>query len=200
MAIDPSNGKEILDATQTLVINAAENAAQLIENTAEELHGYEEFYQSPEFWVAVSFVLAVGLLLKPVGKLLRQMLIKRIDTITSRITEAADLKDDAQKLLVDYEQKYLQAEKEAKNILRKSKKEVELIKEESLNRLKEDMAVKTKEAESRITAAQDEALKEISALASELTIKTVKQAVIDNLDTKTQDRLIDNSIRILEKI
>ena len=195
------SGKEIIDAAQNAVMQAADDVSGIIENTAEQLHGHEEiFYQSAEFWVGVAFVLVVLLLAGPVGRLVRSMLNKRIDNITKRIHDAAELRDEAQKLLADYEKKFLNADKEAQAILNKSQKEIEYLKKENLAKLEEEMKIKEKEAEDRITASKEKAAREISDLTSELTIKTVKAAIVKNLDAKTQNKLIDDSISLITRL
>ena len=196
-----NSGKEIIDAAQTAVMRAADDVSGIIENTAEQLHGHEEiFYQSAEFWVGVAFVLVVLLLAGPIGRLVRSMLNKRIDSITKRIHDAAELRDEAQKLLADYEKKFLNADKEAQAILNKSQKEIEYFKKENLAKLEEEMKIKEKEAEDRITASKEKAAREISDLTSELTIKTVKAAIVKNLDAKTQNKLIDDSISLITRL
>lgn len=196
-----NSGKEIIDAAQNAVMQAADDVSGIIENTAEQLHGHEEiFYQSAEFWVGVAFVLVVLLLAGPVGRLVRSMLNKRIDNITKRIHDAGELRDEAQKLLADYEKKFLNADKEAQAILNKSQKEIEYLKKENLAKLEEEMKIKEKEAEDRITASKEKAAREISDLTSELTIKTVKAAIVKNLDAKTQNKLIDDSISLITRL
>ncbi len=196
-----NSGKEIIDAAQNAVMQAADDVSGIIENTAEQLHGHEEiFYQSAEFWVGVAFVLVVLLLAGPIGRLVRSMLNKRIDSITKRIHDAAELRDEAQKLLADYEKKFLNADKEAQAILNKSQKEIEYFKKENLAKLEEEMKIKEKEAEDRITASKEKAAREISDLTSELTIKTVKAAIVKNLDAKTQNKLIDDSINLITRL
>lgn len=196
-----NSGKEIIDAAQNAVMQAADDVSGIIENTAEQLHGHEEiFYQSAEFWVGVAFVLVVLLLAGPIGRLVRSMLNKRIDSITKRIHDAAELRDEAQKLLADYEKKFLNADKEAQAILNKSQKEIEYFKKENLAKLEEEMKIKEKEAEDRIIASKEKAAREISDLTSELTIKTVKAAIVKNLDAKTQNKLIDDSISLITRL
>lgn len=196
-----NSGKEIIDAAQNAVMQAADDVSGIIENTAEQLRGHEEiFYQSAEFWVGVAFVLVVLLLAGSIGRLVRSMLNKRIDNITKRIHDAAELRDEAQKLLADYEKKFLNADKEAQAILNKSQKEIEYFKKENLAKLEEEMKIKEKEAEDRITASKEKAAREISDLTSELTIKTVKAAIVKNLDAKTQNKLIDDSISLITRL
>ncbi len=195
MALEQATtGKELIEATQNAVIETADSIAGLIETTAHDIHGQEAFYEHPTFWVAVSFVLVILVLGRPVGKLVKKMLEKRIENIINRISEAANLKDDAQKLLVEYERKFVNAEIEAGKILQRSQKEIELLKKEKLDKLKNDMAIKEKEAENRLTAARNEAMSEIAGLTSELTVKAVRKVISDKLSEKTQNELIEQSI------
>lgn len=196
-----TNSKEIIDATQSAVMNAAGDVAQVVETVGQEISGHgEAFYQGPEFWVGLAFVTVVLLLARPVGKILNIMLNKRIDNIAKRINEVQKLNEDAQQLLAEYEKKYLNAEKEAKAILRKSEKEIELLKETRLQKLEQEVTIKQKEAEARIRTAQDNALREITNLTSEMTIEVLKKALTDNLSHKTQEQLIDESIEAIAKL
>lgn len=189
---------EIIDATQNAVLNAAETVADVIETTAQEIGGHEEvFYQSAEFWVAMSFVLVVVGLARPIGKVLHSLLQKRGENIAERISSAATLKEDAQKLLAQYEKKYREAEQEAQEILSRSEKEINFFKKESMSKLEAEMANKERDAKARIAAAQDKAVKEISAMTSEVTIKAVKDVLRRQLTEKEIDRLIDESIDII---
>lgn len=202
MAVEAATpGKEIIDATQNAVIEAAENVANIIDNTAAELDGHHEvFYQSAEFWVAMAFVLVVAALARPIGRTVVALLKKRIARIIARIREASALQEDAQKLLADYEKKFLNAESEAAAILKKAEKEVDYFKTESLSKLEQDMRQKEKDAEDRLTSAKEKASQEIVSLTSELTIKAVKKAVAKHLDKAAQSKLIDNSIALLSKL
>lgn len=193
--------REIIDATQDAVLNAAGNVAAAIENTAHEISGHGEiFYQSAEFWVAVSFVLVVVALARPVGKALYSMLKKRGENIAERIHSAAELKEEAQKLLAQYEKQYRLAQQEAKEILAKSEREVNILKNDSLSKMEYDMAVKEADAKARIATAQQDAVKEISAAAAERAVAVVRAALLKGLDDKAQDKLIDQSIEELTRL
>ena len=192
-----NKNSNIIDTAQNAVMDAADNVSEIIGH----IDGHDKvFYQSAEFWVGVAFVLVVVLLAKPIGGLVKSMLNKRIDGIAKRIQDAARLRDDAQKLLADYEKKFLNADKEAEAILAKSQREIEYFKKENLSKLEAEMKLKEKDAEDRIKAAKEKAAKEISDLTSELTIQTVKTAIMKKLDTKTQDKLIDDSISLITKL
>ena len=65
--------KDIIDATQDAVLNAASTVVEVLETTANELNVHSEsFYLTAEFWVAVAFILAVMAIAKPVGLALKK--------------------------------------------------------------------------------------------------------------------------------
>lgn len=55
------NNREILDATQNAVIDAAGSVVQVVENVEHEISGHGgAFYENPEFWVAGCFRVGGG--------------------------------------------------------------------------------------------------------------------------------------------
>ena len=196
-----STGKELLEATQNAVMEAAQNVSNMIGQTTHEIEGHNEaFYMGAEFWVAAAFVLVVVALAQPVGKTIAFMLRKRISNIINRIDEASQLQVDAQKLLAEYQRKFLNAQDEANEILKKAQKEVEYVKTESLSKLEQEMKIKTNEADEKLNSAKEKAAQEITTLTSELTIKAVRQTIFNKLGKSEKSKLIDNSIALLEKL
>lgn len=196
-----ATGKEIIDATQSAVINAAANVGEIIENTKHVASGHEgPFYLAPEFWVGMAFLVVIFLLFKPIISVAGDLIQKRIEKIRTRIDESSALLNDAQRLLADYERKYHNAKKEAKIILDKSQKNIAYIKSESLRKLEQDMQSKEKDAHDRINSSKENLDQELTDLTTLYTMQTVRQAIMDNLSTKTQDKLIDNSIAALKNI
>ena len=184
---------EELDMIQNTLADTADAAVAAVENAA---HHYGAFYENPEFWVGVAFVLVVILLARPVSRMVRTMLEKRIDGIARRINE---LKDDAQKLWVEYEKKFLNAPNEAYEILKKSENEMEQLKDERIRRLEEEIKARENDAQNRIATAEQEAVREIRICGSELSIRAVKKILAEKLDETAQDQLIDRSIELLKK-
>lgn len=163
-------------------------------------HEYAHFYDNPVFWVAVSFILVVCLLFKPLSKFAKNALQARVDRIIKNINDAANLKDDAQKLLADYERKFLNVDDEVQAILLKSQKEIEDFKQESLKKLEFEMKLREREVEERLNAAQHEAVQQIVVGATDVTMKTIKQILAQNLNAKNQDLLIEKSINSISKM
>ena len=190
-------GNDFIKATQGAVLDAV----SVIETKAHELssHHNEPFYLSAEFWVAMSFVLTVAVLFGPVGKLFVKGMKNRAKIISKRIADAVNLKEEAQKMLSEYERKFRGAEKEAKDILLRSEREIEMIKKEALAKLDAEMLAKEAEAKVRLKTAEENASKEISSKTAEITMAVVKTILKDSLDNKALDQLIDRSINELEK-
>ncbi|MBR2923344.1 MAG: hypothetical protein IKC10_08550 [Alphaproteobacteria bacterium] len=188
---------EFLNATQGAVLDAV----NVIEAKAHELslHHNEPFYLSAEFWVAMSFVLTVAVLFVPVGKIFVKGMKNRAKAISKRIADAVNLKEDAQKMLADYERKLRGAEKEAKDILQRSEREIEMIKKEALAKLDAELSAKEAEATMRLKTAEENASKEISSKTADVTMAVVKTILKDSLDNEALDQLIDRSIDELEK-
>ena len=199
VTIQETDSQELMEAAEVTLNAVNESVAAVIEN-AVDAHHYGAFYENPEFWVGAAFVLVVVCLFKPIGKLLNAMLNKRIDMIANRITEARQLSEDAQKMLAEYEKKFLNAEKEAKAILRKSEKEIEFLKDERLKKMEAELQIKQKEAEQRINTAQENAMKEITEKTSDLTINAIKEVLLQKLDKSMQSKLIDESIAAIAKM
>ena len=193
--------KEIIDATQDAVLNAATNVVNVIETTANELSGHNEpIYLTAEFWVAMAFVLAVVALVRPVGRMFAKMLRTRAKNISKKISEAVELKEEAQKLLAEYERKYRGAKKEAAEIVARSEREIEMIKRDALAKLETDMAIKERDATARLKNAESEATKEIVEKTTDVTLSAVKKILNDSLDDKALSQLIDVSIENLKKM
>ncbi|MDE2447155.1 MAG: F0F1 ATP synthase subunit B, partial [Alphaproteobacteria bacterium] len=71
----------------------------------------------------------------------------RADLIAKELADARKLREDAEKLLADYKQKRLDAEKEAANIIAQAKTDAAAYAEEARKKLTETIARRTKQAE-----------------------------------------------------
>ena len=183
-------------------IQSIASEIQDLDNAADfTLNHNGPFYLEAEFWVSVAFVLVVVFLAKPVAKALKAFLIKHRDEVVSQIGQAEKLRDDAQILLAQYEKKFLNAQNEAQAILDKSTKEIELVKENTLNQLENDLNTRRKEVEYKIVAETEKYHREIKELIGNRTVSLVKDKLGTMLDNNKHSILIDASIeRILKKL
>lgn len=156
--------------------------------------GEEIFYKSAEFWVGFAFILVVVFLFKPLKKAIKSMLLKRRGEIIDQISQAEQLRDDAQKLLAQYEKKFLHAKDEADEILKRSEKEIETLKNEELQKLEQDLEIRRKEVENSINLSIEKVKNEINQKIAELTMQKVKNHIYSDLSEKDHEVIIDKSL------
>ena len=155
------------------------------------------------FWVAISFVLFLILMLyKKVPKFVLNQIDIKISELKNKIDEAENLKSNSEKLLSNVQGKLEKSEKDRTEILRKAQKISEdeiVITTEKMQRSLEN---KETAAFNKIKQAKNDAISQIKKEATEIAIETVKKVIIENLDVKKQEEInllkLKNSIRKLE--
>src|SRR5438128_2722939 len=91
-----------------------------------------------ETWVAVGFVIFVGILIYVgVPKMIIGSLDERARRVQAELDEARRLKDEAQKLLAEYQGKQKQAEQEAAGIIEGAKAEAGRIAADAKTKMEE---------------------------------------------------------------
>ena len=151
------------------------------------------------FFVALSFVLFVVFVIW-VG--LPSTIIKSLDDrseqIKKELDEARILHEEAQKLLATEKRKLEQCDAEVEDILKQASEQAALITEKSNKLLKEEIQRKQKQADLKIAQARDEAVREVKAKASELSLIIAKEYLKENIDDNVASDLIDKSISDLK--
>ncbi|MGB6924414.1 MAG: ATP F0F1 synthase subunit B, partial [Methyloceanibacter sp.] len=121
-----------------------------------------EFMYEPEFWVAVSFFLFVGLVLYlGVHRKIATALDARAALIAKELEEARRLRDEAEKVLADYRRKQSEAVAETKDIVDLAVKEAEALAAETRQSVKEHFDRRMKLAEDKIGRAEEDAIREV---------------------------------------
>jgi F-type H+-transporting ATPase subunit b len=151
-----------------------------------------------EFWVAVAFFLFVGLLvyLKVPG-MIAGALDERADAIRKELDEARRLREDAQDLLADYQQKQRRADEEAKAIVQQAEVEAQAIKEQSEKALKESIERRSRIAEEKIARAEAQALSEVRGAVIEAATSAAEKVLAGKVKGDAANGLVDQSIRDL---
>ena len=152
-----------------------------------------------EFWVAIAFLLFVGVL----GYFgVHRMLIKGIDgrrdLIKAELDEARRLKAEAEALLAQYRRKQHEAEQEAQAIVAGAKAEAERLAAEAETKLEEFVARRTKMAESKIAQAEAQALADVRSAAAEAAVAAAETILTHTVKDKVADDLISKGIADLK--
>jgi F-type H+-transporting ATPase subunit b len=153
------------------------------------------FLAEPETWVAVGFLIFVGVLIYiGVPKMLTDALDARGKRVQADLDEARRLKEEAQKLLVEYKAKRREADEEAAAIIEGAKAEAERIADESKVRMEEFVARRTKMAETKIAQAEAQAVADVRAAAAEAAVTAAEKILSDSVKGKVADDLIGRGI------
>ena len=149
----------------------------------------------PEFWVAVAFVLFVGVLIYVgVHKKLIEALDHRSNRIQTELDEARRLRDEAGKLLAEYQRKQREAEREAEAIVADARAEAGRVAAEARVKMEEFVARRTKLAETKITQAEAQALADVRAAAADAAVTAAEKILRDTAKGKIADDLIAQGI------
>jgi F-type H+-transporting ATPase subunit b len=152
-----------------------------------------------EFWVAVSFFAFLLIVLYyKVPSMITKILDERAESIRKDIDEARRLREDAQKLLADYQQKHRSAGLEAEAIVEEARREAEAFAQETRAGLKDTLERRTKLAEDKIARAEAQAVDEVRAAAVEMAIAAAEKILRERAAGAAGTALIDQGIRDLK--
>jgi F-type H+-transporting ATPase subunit b len=156
-------------------------------------------FEDPEFWVALAFVIFVGVLVKfGVPKMALSALDARGDRIKQALDEAHRLRSEAQAVLAQYQQKRAEAEKEAQAIIVSARVEAERLAGEAKGKVEEFIARRTKMAESKIAQAEAQALADVRAAAADAAVAAAEKVLVQTTHGAAAESLIAKGISDLK--
>jgi len=125
----------------------------------------------PEFYILLATLIVLGFGWKAgafsgIGKALDA----RGETIRKELEQARALREEAQKLLAEYQKKQKEAEAEAGAIIAAAKVEAERFKAEQIAKVQDFVARRTKLAEQKIAQAEASAVSEVRSAAADTAI------------------------------
>ena len=158
-----------------------------------------DFLNTPEFWVAVSFVLfVVGVLYLGAHKKIAAALDARSESIAKEIDEAKHLREEAEKVLADYRRKQGNAAKETQAIIDQASREAETLAAETSRSMKEQFERRMKLAEEKIGRAESDALRDVRAAAADAAVAAAQTVIADKLTPETADKLVKQGVDALK--
>jgi F-type H+-transporting ATPase subunit b len=154
-----------------------------------------EFLSTPEFWVAVSFFLFLGLLYYfGVHKKVAALLDARAESIAKELAEAKKLREEAEKVLGDYQRRQKEAVGEAQGIVDLAAREAEEFARETRRSVKEHFERRMKIAEEKIARAEADAVREVRGAAVDAAVGAAQMLIKDKLTPDLAQKLVADSI------
>jgi F-type H+-transporting ATPase subunit b len=155
-----------------------------------------EILAEPETWVAIAFVIFVGILVRlGVPGMIVKTLDDRSACIKAELDEAARLRQEAEAVLAQYRRKQKEAESEAEAIILNACGEAERLAAEARANVEDFVARRTKMAETKIAQAEAQALADVRSAAVDAAVAVAEKILIDTTRGGTAEALIAAGIR-----
>jgi len=160
-----------------------------------------EFFSQPASWTLVAFIIfvAIAIYLKApsmIGKLLDE----QIERVKKELSDAIELKEEANTLLAEYERKKEDAEREAEIIIANAKERAKNYEQSAL--AKSEEIIKRQEAQSieKINQAEIQAMSKIRKSIIEKSIDSAEKLVSEKISSKKSDQIFTDSLKDLDKL
>ncbi len=152
------------------------------------------------FWAFAAFTIffVVLFLLKVPGTIL-SALDARGAAIAKELHDARRLREEAEKLLADYDAKRAAAETEAKAIVASAKEQAAAVAEETRQSMMAAMARREKQADDRIASAGTKAADEVRAAAAEAAIAAAERLIRERMNDGAQAGLVAEGVSEMTK-
>ena len=158
-----------------------------------------ETFQTPEFWVAIGFLILLAIVFKTALKSITTHLDGRANKIQETLDEAEKLREEAQHLLADYQRKQREASKEVEAIIADARSKTETMISESEEVLQKSIERREQLAKEKIVQAEADAISAVRNYAIDIAIEASEKLMITKLGQNRSDSLIDKSIEELAK-
>ena len=152
-------------------------------------------FTQPETWVAIAFIILLVLLAYlGIHKTVLTALDHRSERIKAELDDARRLKEEAAKLLGEYQTRRASAEREAEEIVANAKAEAERIATEAKAKMEDFVARRTKTAEGKIALAEAQALADVRAAAANAAVEAASTILSQSVKGSVADDLLAKGI------
>ncbi len=149
-------------------------------------------------WSVITFLILVAMLYKFAFNPLMRLQKARQDEIHQAITDAENLRDEAQGLLASYKQQLAEARQEAEAIVDRARKAGESTKAEVLEEARVQSEATLAKARQQIERDTNQALQAIREEVADLTVAATEKVARTSLSEKDQLRLIQEAINEID--
>jgi F-type H+-transporting ATPase subunit b len=157
----------------------------------------EAFWQTPEFWVTVAFVILLALAGRAVLRTITTGLDARAEAIRLRVAEAERLRDEALELLASYQRKQRDAAQEAEGMVARAREEADRLAARAAESLEQSLKRREQLAMDRIAQAEASATQEIRDAAVDIAMEATRRVLTEKLSAEKAESLIDEAIKAL---
>lgn len=151
-------------------------------------------YFDESAWVALGFVIFIAIIWRKVASALAKLLDNRTQKIRSELSEAENLRIEAEAELKKFKTLQDEAIKDAKQIVADAKLAADRIRETAVEKAEESIKRREAQAKAKIAAAEAAVINELRTKATDLAISTSKEVLAAELDAELGASMIDDSL------
>ena len=160
-----------------------------------------EFFSQPASWTLVAFIIFVGIgLYLKAPKMITNLLDEQIQRVKKELSDAIELKEEANTLLAEYQRKKEDALKEADNIIANAKERAQIYEQAALTKSEE--IIKRQEAQSieKINQAELQAMSKIQQTIVEQSINAAEKLVSEKISVEKSEQIFAESLKDIDKL
>lgn len=146
-------------------------------------------------WAAIALLIFIGIAIYiKAPAMMAKALDARGERIRNELADARRLREEAQALLAEYQNKRKEAEQEAEAIVEAAKKEAATFAENARKSTEDYVARRAAVAEQKIGQAEREAIAEVRANAVDLAVEAARKVLGEKVDARTGADLFKSSL------
>jgi len=149
---------------------------------------------SAQFWVLISFLILLAMALYWGLRPTLGMLDKRAERIRQQISEAEELREEAQRELAEAKRTQREARRDAEEIVEHARAEAKRMREQAEQDIKDQMARRERLTMQRIEQTEREALEEVRGRIAQVAVAATERLCRDNMTDKRAGELVDEAI------
>ena len=147
------------------------------------------------FWTVVTFLTVLLVLWLFAWKPMIQALDSRNDKVENDLKESQRLREEAEKLLKEYEEKIKSSHKETVQLMEQSKKDAEAAREKILKKAEEESRELRERVEREIEQTKESAIQEIKSSIVNTTIAILSKILKKNVTDDSHKELILDELK-----
>ena len=151
-------------------------------------------YFDESAWVALGFVIFIAIIWRKVGSALANLLDSRAQKIRDELSEAENLRNEAEAELKKFKALQGEAIEDAKRIVADAHLAADRIRDIAVEKAEESIKRREAQAKAKIAAAEAAVVTELRTKATSLTISASKELLASELDAELGASMIDESL------
>ena len=156
-------------------------------------------FSDPKFWLLISFIVFVILMIKPFKSMMIGGLDSKIQEIKQNIDKSLESFTEAEERLKDAEKRTLDLSNKVDEIISNAKSQAESISKNIIDKTRQTVKSKEKNSIDRIKQIELSAIQSIKSQAS-IELNSIIRDYFSNLSEDNRAKILDNSVIDLKSV